>query len=266
VSEVEGSSGGHGQIARRDEVSGPGPVIAHLRRSVREEARREWDVEPSLAEALFVLPFVGGLLVAASRANSSLFHFVTAEDRLLEWSQFVGYAVGAGFAAAAAVLFFRRGRTSLALWFALIALGCFFIAGEEISWGQRILGIETPESVAEVNRQDEISVHNIGSIEGLFRVGELVVGFAGSVGVWLVAWRLRDRVSPRGRLLVPPVFLSTAFLTLFVWRAFRFGIYSGGKFTIVEFTEWPELCLALALAVYSFLVWKRVRAGPADLA
>jgi ABC-type Fe3+-siderophore transport system permease subunit len=240
-------------------------MIAHLRRSVREEACREWRVDPRLAEALFVLPFVGGLLVAASRANRGLFHFVTAEDRLLEWSQFVGYASGAGFAAAAAVLFFRRGKTSLAVWFALIGLGCFFIAGEEISWGQRIFGIETPESVAEVNRQEELSVHNITSIENLFRVGELLVGFAGSVGAWL-AGGLRERLSPRARLLVPPVFLSSAFLTLFLWRAFRFGIYSAGKFTIVEFTEWPELCLALALAVYSFLVWRRIRASPAALA
>ena len=37
----------------------------------------------------------------------------------------------------------------------------FFAAGEEISWGQRIFHIQTPESLSQVNNQDEITVHNI---------------------------------------------------------------------------------------------------------
>jgi hypothetical protein len=32
---------------------------------------------------------------------------------------------------------------------------------EEISWGQRILGIETPESIAKINHQSELNFHNI---------------------------------------------------------------------------------------------------------
>ena len=41
----------------------------------------------------------------------------------------------------------------------------FFIVccGEEISWGQRILGIETPDLIRSVNVQNEISLHNIFS-------------------------------------------------------------------------------------------------------
>ncbi len=37
----------------------------------------------------------------------------------------------------------------------------FFGAGEEISWGQRIFGWETSEAMKEINRQDEINLHNI---------------------------------------------------------------------------------------------------------
>lgn len=36
--------------------------------------------------------------------------------------------------------------------------------GEEISWGQRILGIATPDSIAQVNTQSEINFHNIDEI------------------------------------------------------------------------------------------------------
>jgi len=38
----------------------------------------------------------------------------------------------------------------------------FFIGlGEEISWGQRIIGWETPQFIKEFNRQDETNFHNI---------------------------------------------------------------------------------------------------------
>jgi hypothetical protein len=42
-----------------------------------------------------------------------------------------------------------------------LALIFFLGAGEEISWGQRILGIETPEAWAEINKQEETNLHNL---------------------------------------------------------------------------------------------------------
>lgn len=45
-----------------------------------------------------------------------------------------------------------------------ILLGLFFlfIAAEEISWGQRIIGFGTPESIQSINRQGEFTIHNLG--------------------------------------------------------------------------------------------------------
>lgn len=42
-----------------------------------------------------------------------------------------------------------------------LALLFFFGAGEEISWGQRIINIQTPEYLTKVNQQNEINVHNL---------------------------------------------------------------------------------------------------------
>jgi hypothetical protein len=42
-----------------------------------------------------------------------------------------------------------------------LAFVFFLGAGEEISWGQRIFGIETPEAWAEVNVQRETNLHNL---------------------------------------------------------------------------------------------------------
>jgi hypothetical protein len=36
--------------------------------------------------------------------------------------------------------------------------------GEEISWGQRIFGVATPEAVARINLQNELTIHNIGAV------------------------------------------------------------------------------------------------------
>jgi len=46
-----------------------------------------------------------------------------------------------------------------------LAVLFFFGAGEEISWGQRILGFETPETLSEVNRQEEFNLHNLSAWE-----------------------------------------------------------------------------------------------------
>lgn len=42
-----------------------------------------------------------------------------------------------------------------------LALLFFFGAGEEISWGQRILGFSTPVQLAQVNSQQEFNFHNL---------------------------------------------------------------------------------------------------------
>jgi hypothetical protein len=46
-----------------------------------------------------------------------------------------------------------------------LALLFFFGAGEEISWGQRILGFQTPVSLSQVNRQEEFNLHNLSAWE-----------------------------------------------------------------------------------------------------
>jgi len=57
----------------------------------------------------------------------------------------------------------------------LLLLGIlFFIAvGEEISWGQRLLGIDTPGVFNEANRQNELNIHNLSFLHIKTKTGEL---------------------------------------------------------------------------------------------
>jgi len=54
-------------------------------------------------------------------------------------------------------------NSGLGAWFWYLPLAAlfFFIAGEEISWGQRIFGWETPPWVEAHNIQDETTIHNL---------------------------------------------------------------------------------------------------------
>lgn len=50
----------------------------------------------------------------------------------------------------------------------------FFVAGEELSWGQRIIGIETTEYFKQNNAQEELNFHNL--VVGGVKLNKLIFG------------------------------------------------------------------------------------------
>lgn len=87
------------------------------------------------------------------------------------------------FLMCAAILFAIRSAKpgTLKRQYLLLGVIAFFILGmEEISWGQRIFNSETPASLAQVNYQDEINVHNIFNpiIHNVYSVVSLLLGYA----------------------------------------------------------------------------------------
>ncbi|HLO14942.1 MAG TPA: hypothetical protein VK206_08935 [Anaerolineales bacterium] len=99
---------------------------------------------------------------------------------------------------------FRTARKSLdKTWTSLVkqlvylglALLFFFGAGEEISWGQRIFGFSTPQALAEVNKQDELNLHNLTVMENS--------KFFTADRMFDVFWFLFGVLTPAVALLVP---------------------------------------------------------------
>jgi hypothetical protein len=83
------------------------------------------------------------------------------EDGPVEWLTVVGLLLLAGLCFWR-VVSLKDQRPRLFLWVtALWGAAFVFGAGEEISWGQRLLGLSTPEWFAEHNRQGEINLHNL---------------------------------------------------------------------------------------------------------
>ena len=118
----------------------------------------------------------------------------THEDGWIENLTAMGYGIGAlGFALAAwRVALLHKGARAWApamtICWALIA---FFCAGEEISWGQRIFGLATPEIIAEDSTQDEINIHNLAFIEENSDLSEYrmlsIYMLLGGLGIPLIA-------------------------------------------------------------------------------
>jgi len=62
----------------------------------------------------------------------------------------------------------------------------FFVAAEEISWGQRIFGIETPESIKALNYQGEITLHNMQFVYDTFTSSETGIFRANAFSLFMI--------------------------------------------------------------------------------
>lgn len=237
---------------------GEGALLGPIRTEFRQESSR-WGVSPAVAEALLLLPVLGTVAIVLVRADKSLFRLVTDEDSVLEWPQFFGFVVASLFALVCAWRLQRAGRPSVALAYLVFAIGCFVVAGEEIAWGQRILGYGTPESLREINEQDEATLHNINSVQHLTNVVYLLAGLYGSLCAWFVRWRASNRSTDLVDLLMPPLFLTGLFFAMFGYKFVRFAFFPESGFSVTRAGEWAEFCLALGFALFAVLQSLRLR-------
>jgi tetratricopeptide (TPR) repeat protein len=142
--------------------------------------------------------------------------YATYENLYGEWLQFAAFA-------AIAVYCVRiiRLRPGVSRWFwTLLGLAAFYVAMEEISWGQQIFHWESGEFFQKVNQQGETNLHNIFTgpystlKKQLLTYAVTVVFFIGGVVYPLLhrkGWSLAIWLEGRG-VPVPPLCLIPFFL------------------------------------------------------
>lgn len=214
--------------------------------------------------ALFAVPAaIVALLVILMETVPFSLALIAREDGLLESITAISFAVATVcFALAAARAPQLRepvwARTMTICWAVLMLLAL----GEEISWGQRILGIETPASMSEINTQGEINFHNIGAVNEFFggtyrwmSIYLLMMGF----GIPLVAltnWG--KQIFAFFRFPVSPWCYSVLFLGAYVY-----GAYYRVWFPVPDLqppntpTEIREMLMAVGSAFFALhtLMW-----------
>ena len=131
---------------------------------------------------LFIYGFVYILPYGRDLIGISWFDWLRSEDGPLEWIQFIEYAISSILALLIYVRIKRKKNINSIIWL-LIALLSFVIAGEEISWGERITGIGI-NSISDINVQGETNFHNLPFfhnylLDPIFEISCIFLGWFG---------------------------------------------------------------------------------------
>ncbi|MEM1109345.1 MAG: hypothetical protein AAGH99_11735 [Planctomycetota bacterium] len=240
--------------------------------------RAVWLVLAFFAVVLLVSPAV------LSRENWE--QFVRRELGVMELSTVVFLAV-ACFLSARLALRRAKGPTLARLYFGCFALGCFYFAGEEASWGQHVIGFTPPESIAEGNAQREFNIHNIDSpIQYLFNEGPRFVAVSfcfflgGVIPLWWRHHAREQKITPARAvpwsywvpgLAVVPCGIFATLATVPRKLLERMGYEHADNWAWLVFGdpsgEFKETLIAMTLLVYVASIFlmqrRRTRAQPA---
>lgn len=174
---------------------------------------------------LLVILIIGYILFFT---NLPAFVIYVEEDGTVEWLTVLGLILACIVSFSRFIRLFKKRNW----WFLTITLGIallmFFGAGEEISWGQRILGIKSPEFFVENNSQHETNFHNL--IIDHVKVNKLVFSLLLSIflGIYL--------------LIVPIVYDKSAKIRAFFDRS---GIPIPRLYQVISFVLLFIICEAL---------------------
>lgn len=177
------------------------------------------------------------------------------EDKLLESLQALSYLFGSF----ACFLGLTRKRKDKMWVFWCLFFGCllFLIFGEEISWGERLLGIRPPQAIADINYQKEMNFHNIN---GVYQNLKLVIGlfFVAFCYLLPVTNLLNQKCRQLFQRLQLPIFSPTSILAITIGLLFmtipRVIVRTTGIMTIDDtfpLDEVGEFYVALSWLIYS---------------
>lgn len=145
------------------------------------------------------------------------------EDGLVEWLTVIGLLMGC----TVCISRFISLRKQRNWWFLTVVLGLgillFFAAGEEISWGQRILGIQSSEFFKANNAQGETNLHNL--VVGGVKLNKLIFSIALSIvlGIYLIVFPILYQKNQKVKIWidhsgipVPQIYQVGAMAVLFI--------------------------------------------------
>jgi len=148
----------------------------------------------------------------APRANA-----LVGEDGFIEMLGAICLLLGAVFAFVALLRLRSNHDAGRLKQLAYLGLVLFLVlaAGEELSWGQRLLGFETPAPIAKVNAQEETNLHNLaGDANGQNLSSDVYKACWMAFGILIPLLALLPRVGLvlRRHLPVLPLWLAVLFV------------------------------------------------------
>ena len=231
---------------------------------------REQAVDPALARNLsrrsLILSLVAFVLAVsyasfiAQMLPLSLRDAIGREDGVVEQATALMFLIAAvgSFAAAFqwAAARHRQGPTAARRSVWLVLLGLFFVVcvGEEISWGQRMFGFETTETLQRINVQGEMNIHNaFGYLaDHLYIAGVFIYG--GLLPLLTRRYEFWRRATAWLGLPIATIGLAIGFIlvsTIHDWTLYRIVPYTSE----VRAAELRELLSAFCFSLFMLEVW-----------
>jgi hypothetical protein len=187
------------------------------------------------------------------------------EDGAFEYFQF--FLVGGAFLTGAYILARLPPRKTpwLLGWVLLTTLASLFIAGEEISWGQRIIGWATPEGWADINTHKETNLHNLSGLLNNLPKTLLEYGiYAGVLGIALLRKVKKAWLPEKFAIIYPAFLISLPCVVMLV--ALRLGKYADKAFEtglLPRVSELSEIYLYLFMLCYMLVLKNRLAVSTA---
>jgi hypothetical protein len=159
-----------------------------------------------------------GFAYAMNLKSTLSLSWLTFEDGLTECTTAIAFLSAAVLSA----LIAYRLRASVHRWVIVIyivaAFGFFLIAMEEVSWGQRLLGIETPSVLRGANSQGEFNLHDVQTLVRPIYTLFTIVSAIGVLGACVhIALKAVGHETPIANLLLPQPALIFPLFIIFVY-------------------------------------------------
>lgn len=188
---------------------------------------------------------------------------IVQEDSVVENMQAVIYLASFIISLFVTIKFLRSKMTSHCVLYGILTLGLLFIMNEEVSWGQRIWGIQTPDFFEQYNFQKEISLHNLKPIQKKIQGICILVGAYGAFA-WIVVSLLFSSTKTNCtnilNFAVPSWFISSYFFFYFFINVlFKYYPPYPGSFLVWKDQEPMELLLSLGFLSFVATNYFRLR-------
>lgn len=197
---------------------------------------------------IFTVPISMFLFIMAFKVifghDSQSYIMINTEGGLIEYGTSIAYILAFAFSIPVANALLKQNQKVWGIFYYLFAIALLFVGLEEISWGQRLLGVKSPDFFETYNSQSEITIHNLEWFRHYLHNAYIVIGFWGSFS-WLIFREISDKIKVKLiKYFIPSWFLSSFFLPALI--IFIILEYTNGfGFFILKDQESVELILSL---------------------
>lgn len=215
-----------------------------------------------LKSILFLFPIVFVIFTCLVKyLYPNWYRLLVQEDSIIEWLTFICYFTAFIVSFRISITYYRSNSTLFCLMYMLLAMGLFFIAMEEISWGQRIFNVSEFEFFLKYNNQKEMNLHNIKGVP--VHTLYIIVGLYGAFSRFIIPKKVKIKYSSTVNLFVPDYYLFFYFFVVCSFYIYYeyvcsiavslFGNWVGfgrGHFMIMRDQEPAELLLSCGFLLF----------------